>query len=130
MAVVFWSLYNGAGPLGVVLGVDSERCIPLYARGVMRCDAMLGCLEACYMLVSDLAEAKVRRSREMPLIDRGSMTVEISHETVDLCGAAVLDLSGMHMSIKDQALDRYSIHVSTASTTAASVPLPQRNRSG
>jgi hypothetical protein len=38
------------------------------------------------MLVSDLAEAEVRRSSEKTLIDRESMTVEIYHDTVDLCG--------------------------------------------
>jgi hypothetical protein len=34
---------------------------------------LLGCFEACYMLVSDLAEAEVGRNGEKILIDRESI---------------------------------------------------------
>ena len=89
--VVFGSLHNGTGPLGVALGVDSGWWIPLCAQetGAMQCDVMrclLGNFEACYMLVSDLAEAEVGRSGGKTLIDRESITVESYHDTVDLCG--------------------------------------------
>jgi hypothetical protein len=95
--------------------------------GAMRCDAILACFEACYMLVSGLAEAEVGGSGEKTLIERERIT---AHLPPRYGGFVRLELSGRPKSVKTSGSGSIPNSPLDRSTTAASVPLPQRKRSG